>query len=59
MQEAYMYCAFGPRFSIYCLKVNFFSVVISSIKTSSLASTLIEFIFNICIFQGWLLANLI
>ena len=59
MHEAYMYCAFGQRFSICCLKVDFFSIVIPSSKTSSLASTLIEFIFNICIFQGWLSINLI
>ena len=36
-----------------------FSIVIPSSKTSSLASTLIEFIFNICIFQGWLSMNLV
>ena len=45
MYEAYT--ALSDIFSIFCLKVNFLSIVIASSKTLSLVPTLIEFIYNI------------
>ena len=47
MHEAYT--ALSNRFSICCLKIIFLWIVIHISKTSSLASTLIEFSFNMCL----------
>ena len=69
MHEAY--AALSGRDFQYVVWGKFLSVVISSSKTSSLASTLIEFIFRCAcdetypqeswteIFQGWLSRNLL
>ena len=48
MHEAYT--ALSDK-DFQCLRVNFLSVVIPSIKTSSLASTLNEFIFNMFVMR--------
>ena len=48
MHEAYTALSYKDFQNVF-LKVDFLSIVIPSNKMSSIASTLIEFIFNMCL----------